>query len=233
MPSFDITRSSTPPDGFRVASVRGMFDLNATAITERFQGALAYEGKPWNVGVIVGSSGSGKSTIAREVFGTKAFLTPDFRAATILDDMPSGASVQQIAQTFTAVGFASVPSWLKPYSVLSMGERMRVELAHAMLSSADPIVFDEFTSVVNREVAKTGSHAIQKAVRKANRKFVAVCCHRDVLDWLSPDWVYDTDAREIFIARVESNAHNSNCALTRSASLSARACAPCLASTIT
>ena len=60
------------------------------------------------------------------------------------------------------------------------------------------IVFDEFTSVVNREVAKTGSFAISKAVRATKKKFVAVSCHRDVFEWLEPDWVYDTDCKQFF-----------------------------------
>jgi GNAT superfamily N-acetyltransferase len=58
------------------------------------------------------------------------------------------------------------------------------------------IVFDEFTSVVDRNVAKVGSHAVQKAVRKTNQKFVAVTCHYDVEGWLQPDWVYDVSASD-------------------------------------
>src|SRR5262249_1185262 len=53
------------------------------------------------------------------------------------------------------------------------------------------IVVDEFTSVVDRQVAKIGSHAVQKWVRKKGRKFVAVTCHYDVIDWLQPDWMLE------------------------------------------
>ena len=55
-------------------------------------------------------------------------------------------------------------------------------------------VFDEFTSVVDRNVAKVGSFAMQKAIRKTNKKFIAVSCHDDIEDWLLPDWVFDTNS---------------------------------------
>jgi ABC-type ATPase with predicted acetyltransferase domain len=54
-------------------------------------------------------------------------------------------------------------------------------------------VFDEFTSVVDREIAKVAAFAISKAVRKTAKKFVAVTCHYDIIDWLEPDWVFYAD----------------------------------------
>jgi GNAT superfamily N-acetyltransferase len=107
--------------------------------------------------------------------------------------MPQDKSVEEITSAFNAVGFSSPPSWLKPYSVLSNGQKMRVDLANAILSDKDLFVFDEFTSVVDRNVAQIGSFAMQKAIRKTNKKFIAVTCHFDVEDWLLPDWVFDTD----------------------------------------
>ena len=58
------------------------------------------------------------------------------------------------------------------------------------------IVFDEFTSVVDREIAKVSAFAISNAVRRSNKKFIAVTCHYDVVDWLQPDWVFCTDTME-------------------------------------
>jgi GNAT superfamily N-acetyltransferase len=107
--------------------------------------------------------------------------------------MPKECSVEDITKAFNSVGFSSPPSWLKPYSVLSNGEKMRVDLARAILSEDNLFVFDEFTSVVDRNVAQIGSFAMQKAIRKTSKKFIAVTCHYDVEDWLLPDWVFDTD----------------------------------------
>jgi hypothetical protein len=30
-------------------------------------------------------------------------------------------------------------------------------------------------------------------VRRSKKKFIAVTCHYDVVDWLEPDWVFCTD----------------------------------------
>jgi GNAT superfamily N-acetyltransferase len=55
------------------------------------------------------------------------------------------------------------------------------------------VLFDEFTSVVDRNVAQIGSAAVAKAIRAGHIRcrFVAVTCHYDVAQWLAPDWVVD------------------------------------------
>jgi GNAT superfamily N-acetyltransferase len=61
------------------------------------------------------------------------------------------------------------------------------------------IVFDEFTSVVDRNVAKVCSAAIAKGIRLGHIpcRFVAVTCHYDVADWLEPDWMLDMATCEL------------------------------------
>lgn len=193
MPNFDILRRSCPKQTFRVASVMGTYDLQDNAIEEHFVGNIDLPDN-WQIGLIVGNSGTGKTTIAKELFADAYVTNFEYNAETILDDMPKEASVEQITRTFTSVGLASVPTWLKPYSVLSNGEKMRCDLARAILMPNELFVFDEFTSVVDRTVAKIGSFAMQKAIRKTKKKFIAVGCHEDVEDWLLPDWVFDTNS---------------------------------------
>lgn len=182
-------------NSFRVASIKSSFDLQDSKITEHFKGNINIENLNWNVGLIVGGSGTGKSTIAKELFPDYYIKEFEYSSNSIIDDMPKTKSVNDIFKTFSIVGFSSPPSWLKPYSVLSNGEKMRVDLARSLLEERDIIVFDEFTSVVNREVAKTGAYAISKAVKKLNKKFIAVSCHSDIIEWLEPDWIYNTDSR--------------------------------------
>ena len=102
----------------------------------------------------------------------------------------------EITRMLCSVGFASPPDWLKRYDCLSQGEKMRVDIARALCLDKPLIVFDEFTTVVDREIAKVSAFAISKAVRRSKKKFIAVTCHYDVVDWLDPDWVFCTDTME-------------------------------------
>lgn len=170
----------------------GKFDLESNNIKERFTGNIDLSDS-WQVGLIVGKSGSGKTTIAKELFADNYIVNYQYTHETILDDMPKECTVEQISKAFNSVGFSSPPSWLKSYEMLSNGEKMRCDLARATLEPQSLFVFDEFTSVVDRNVAQIGSYAIQKAVRKTKKQFIAVTCHYDVEEWLQPDWTYNTD----------------------------------------
>jgi ABC-type glutathione transport system ATPase component len=159
---------------------------------------LPIENDSWQVGVIVGRSGTGKTTIAKTLFPDAYVKGFDYSHACLLDDFPEDMQTSEIEKLLCSVGFASPPDWLKAYDVLSQGEKMRVDVARALCLPARDVVFDEFTSVVDREVAKVASLAISKAVRRGNKRFVAVTCHYDIVDWLEPDWVFNTDTMEFF-----------------------------------
>lgn len=161
---------------------------------------LPSDDEDWRIGVIVGPSGSGKTSVAREAYG-EHFIEGGFRwdkNKAVVDHFGK-LSMKHVTQTLTSVGFSSPPAWVKPHHVLSGGERFRCDLARALLRPGDLVAFDEFTSVVDRTVAQIGSAAIAKSLR-ANRiakKFVAVTCHYDVLDWLEPDWVLDMATQQL------------------------------------
>lgn len=174
----------------RVRQLEAMFDVPpAEKCQLSWHGEIPIDADSWNVGLIVGPSGSGKTTVARHLYGEPEHLS--WSAASVIDDFPAGLSMQDIAAVCQAVGFNTIPAWMRPHNVLSNGEQFRVDLARRLMTDADPIVVDEFTSVVDRQVAKIGSHAVQKFIRRANRRFVAVTCHYDVIDWLQPDWVFE------------------------------------------
>lgn len=195
MPHFDIVKVTAPSKSFENEFLRNKFDIADEKIQEHFSGDFDLP-ETWGVGVIVGPSGSGKTTIAREIFGK--FFQKEWASDLTVFEQIKGKSLGDIAEILTKVGFSSPPSWLKPYHCLSNGQKMRVDLAAAISESEDMIVFDEFTSVVDRQTAKTGSFAIAKFIRKTNKKFIAVTCHYDVLDWLEPDWVFDTESMRFY-----------------------------------
>lgn len=197
--NFNIIKEIEFKETFRNKSIIGKFDLNPENYKEHFQGKIDLKGKEWNIGLIVGNSGTGKTTIAKQLFGENIIKEYPFnRNNSVMDDMPKSKSVEEITQIFNKVGFSSPPSWLKPYEVLSNGEKMRVELAYNLLSDNELICFDEFTSVVDRNVAKITSTCIQKTIRKLDKKFIAVGCHFDIIDWLEPDWIFDTNQMGFF-----------------------------------
>ena len=199
MPNFDIVKNNEVEKTFRVAHVISDFDVKPEHSNEHFKGVIKIPDK-WNIGVIVGNSGTGKTTIAKELFGDVLTTSFNYNSKSVIDDMPENCSVDEITKMFYAVGFGSVPCWLKPYKVLSNGEKMRVDLARALLEK-NIICFDEFTSVIDRDVAKTACIAVHKAVKRQNKKFVAVSCHKDILEWLEPDWIFDTNTMQGFFGQ--------------------------------
>jgi GNAT superfamily N-acetyltransferase len=186
----DITKSVALPASGRVSQLSAMFDVPiADVSTLSWKGDFPYDDAPWNVGLIVGPSGCGKSTIMQNAFGGEVPLTWSDRP--VIEDFAAHLGIAAITNACSAVGFNTIPAWMRPHGVLSNGEKFRCELARRILELPDPVVVDEFTSVVDRQVAKIASHAVQKYVRREGRKFVAVTCHYDVVDWLQPDWIFE------------------------------------------
>jgi len=188
------------PSSFRVQQVAGMFDVPITERSvERFEVEVPDADEAWEIGAIVGPSGSGKTTVARSAFGDAVYAGHDWRDGCAVVDGFGSVPIRQVTHTLTAVGFSSPPSWIKPYAVLSNGEQFRCDLARALLLDHPLVVFDEFTSVVDRTVAKVGSAAVSRAVRsgRLGKRLVAVTCHYDVLQWLEPDWVVDMATRTL------------------------------------
>jgi energy-coupling factor transporter ATP-binding protein EcfA2 len=170
-----------------------MFDLAVGAgLRSEFSVKIPTLESRWNIGVIVGPSGSGKTTIARRAFGDRIVDRWDWPAdRSILDGFPAEMGIRQITQLLGSVGFSSPPAWMRPFHLLSNGEQFRVNLARTLAQMPELAVVDEFTSVVDRTVARIGSCAISRAVRRSGRRLVAVSCHYDILPWLEPDWILD------------------------------------------
>jgi GNAT superfamily N-acetyltransferase len=209
MPRVEVSVDCPVYDSFRVQQVAGLFDV---PIAERAGISLAVDvpglDEDWQIGLIVGPSGSGKSTIARAAFGESVYAIPAWPAEAAVIDGFGALPIRSIVGLLTAVGFSSPPAWVKPYAVLSGGEQFRCDLARALATALAGrgddlerplVVFDEFTSVVDRQVALVGSAAVAKAVRGdlAAVRFVAVSCHYDVAEWLEPDWVIDMATRTL------------------------------------
>ncbi len=199
MPSSKFVVEARVSKSFRVDKIKGMFDYDLDVVRKEFDVDIPIDDEDWNIGLIVGASGSGKTTIAREVFKDfELFSGFEWSDNSVVDDFDVKFTPKQITEALSKVGFSSPPDWLKPFGVLSNGQKMRAELARIILESDKPVLYDEFTSVVDRQVAKIGSAAIQKFIRKSNKQFIAVSCHYDIEEWLEPDWVYDVNEHQFY-----------------------------------
>lgn len=203
MQSLNILRSSPIERTPRVIQLEGLFDVPITQRSEQIWNVTLELPEKWNVGLIVGPSGCGKTTITRELFAD-AIAPENWRwpsAQAMIDGFPSNMGVKEIVELLCSVGFSSPPSWLRPFRVLSTGEQFRAHVARTLAEQTSLTVLDEFTSVVDRTVAKITSAAVQKCVRRRNQRLIAVTCHYDVARWLEPDWLYDPSTNKFSSGR--------------------------------
>lgn len=193
MPRVHCVKSVAVVRSPRVMQLEGLFDLPPARRSERsWTVQLPLEERPWQIGLIVGPSGCGKTTLARELFPAPCAARFEWPAdRSIVDAFPAALGIREITERLSSVGFSSPPAWLRPFHCLSNGEQFRVLLARALAESPDLAVVDEFTSLVDRTVARIGSAALARSIRRTGGRFVAVGCHFDIIDWLQPDWVYD------------------------------------------
>jgi len=196
--SVTIVRESPIIKTARMLQLCGMFDLVDAAHSRQEWTVNLDLPEEWNIGLIVGPSGCGKSTIARTLWSKE--IAPEWTwdaNKSIVDSFPRDVQIRDVVELLSSVGFSSPPSWLRPYRVLSTGEQFRVSMARTLAEMKELAVVDEFTSVIDRTVAKIGSAAIAKTVRRRKQRFIAVTCHEDVAEWLQADWIYRPDVNTL------------------------------------
>ena len=144
----------------------------------------------WNIGVLCGNSGSGKSTLL-STLGEPKNPIYDY-SKSIISQFPH-MSEHDVCELLSSVGLSSVPVWLHKPNELSNGERARLDLCWILANAKENeiILYDEFSSVINRAVAKSMSYALQRYVREKNLKIILASCHFDIIEWLNPDWVFN------------------------------------------
>lgn len=163
----------------------------------------------YHVGMVYGASGSGKSTIARHIFGDEAIASVKIDPTkAVIDQFPEEMPYDERQRILNSIGLSQIPCWIKPLGLLSNGQQERAKIALNLSVEKELYVFDEWTSVVDRNVARVMSHSVQKFARKYGRNIVLISCHDDVTEWLDPDWILDLNDqkyidRRAFVGRVE------------------------------
>lgn len=184
-------------ESYRAARVKSLFNAESGCNFD-LDADLDIESSDWKIGVVVGPSGSGKTSIGRLIFGEPApFWAPVWPAdLPIIDAIAADGSFDDVTAALGSVGLGTVPTWLRPYPVLSNGEKFRADLARLVVEAPAMAVVDEFTSVVDRQIARFGALAFSKAWKRTKGKRVVLLTpHYDVIEWIEPDWVFDTARR--------------------------------------
>ena len=185
-------------NSYRAARVKSLFNAE-NGCNFDLEAEIDLSGE-WQIGVVVGPSGSGKSSIGKVIFGENLIYDYTKGWATdrpIIDEIAPNGDFNEVTGALANVGLGDVPAWLRPFRVLSNGEQFRAGLARLICEKPEKVVIDEFTSVIDRQIAKIGSQAFQKAWRRTNPngKVVLLTPHYDILDWVKPDWVFDTKTK--------------------------------------
>lgn len=195
-----VRNSCSEFNSYRAARVKSLFNCESGA-NFAIDADLPIDGHDWKIGVVVGPSGSGKTSIGRMIWPGVGIYDGDAgwpADKPIVDAIAPSGGFDDVTGALSAVGLGSVPAWLRPYHALSNGERFRAGLARVIAEGAQRVIVDEFTSVVDRQIAKIGAAAFSKSWKRGGGgQAVLLSCHYDILDWVEPDWVFDTRTGEL------------------------------------
>jgi ABC-type ATPase with predicted acetyltransferase domain len=196
----DVMNSCDDFNSYRAARVKSLFNAEKGNSFE-LKVNLPVEDSDWQIGLIVGPSGSGKTTIGRNLFGGGKIVDlysgwPDNMP--IVEAIAPGCDFDIVTGSLANVGLGDVPAWLRPFKALSNGQQFRAGLARLICEGGDDVIVDEFTSVIDRQIAKIGAMAFSKGWRRnKGKRVVLLSCHYDIVEWLQPDWVLDTGTGEL------------------------------------
>ncbi len=196
--TIEIINNCSEFNSYRSARVKSLFNCESGADFKTV--AQIPDDSDWRIGVIVGPSGSGKTSIGKKIWPNVGIYNGDEHWANdkpIIDCIAPDGSFDDVTGALSAVGLGSVPAWLRPYHVLSNGERFRAAMARVVAEKYKKVIIDEFTSVVDRQIAKVGAAAFSKSWKRTDGQCILLSCHYDILDWVEPDWVYDTSTGEL------------------------------------
>ena len=201
---YELTRKTEPlitkvPTDAFTDMVQNNFDFDFDGESKFYPYQLPYEilGMDFQILAIIGASGKGKSTLLKEFTSPYHFADRQFdntKAIVSNFDDPKTADIK-----LNAVGLNSLPTWCRPRNVLSIGEGFRADMA---LNLGSYTIFDEFTSTIDRNVAKSTCNGLQKYIRNYGLHNMVFCsCHKDFIEFLQPDIVIDLDDEKVYDCR--------------------------------
>merc|ERR1719483_347123 len=166
----------------------------------------------YHIGVIIGKSGSGKSSIACNTY--RLFGEDQLRVA--VKSKKSLAAILGGDTSLLAMVGLEKQTWTRRTNTLSTSELERFSIALAISQgkkNGEPKLLDEFTNSMGRpeafQICKSISQS-RKILERNNARLVLVTSSEDVVPWICPDWVFDADTRTMHRFKNTAKAKNSS-----------------------
>lgn len=161
-----------------------------------------FEIEQGDVVYITGQSGSGKSTVLRELAAVmrESGLTVSDIDKVAFEDKPLidqiGENTQEALTLLSVAGLNDAYLFIRKPSELSDGQRYRFRLAKLIESKAKVWIADEFLAVLDRTTAKVIAFNLQKVARKVGATVLVATTHDDMVQDLAPSLYVDKRYRE-------------------------------------
>ena len=123
MQSFNILKEIEVKENFKNNQIKSVFDIQDNKITHKATHNLFFdEIENWNIGVITGISGAGKSSLAKEIakkYNIKVIEKNEWNNDSIINNFKG--NIDEVLDFLTKVGLNTHPIYLKSYNILSNG----------------------------------------------------------------------------------------------------------------
>jgi ABC-type ATPase with predicted acetyltransferase domain len=203
--SLTITTNYTPIDTAATRAMKRAFGLTGKAISSVVAKKLRIKASPGNIIFVAGPSGTGKSLILKALdpeysspYVNLIFEQPPttYRAEwlrAVDSDLPlieyfsRRWGMEQSINALNQAGLSEAFVYLKPYGLLSRGQRYRAQLAQLILGDSDVWLIDEFCADLDPLTASIVARNLRNLVIKYRRvAFVAAANHNHYLSALRP-----------------------------------------------